>query len=190
MDVAGRQGIKIDVDKLSEELGSPVVPTISIKNIGLRELMEVAIESSKKQVEPGPKLEDQERWDKIREIANKVQSQVDKEITFIQKLENWTVQPWPGIPIALLVLIASLGVVVGGGKALRAVILLPLVRQVIMPFLSKLISFIVPAGVFRNVLVGEFGILVIGIEWPLLLYCLMFFILCCIFILRRQWLPT
>ena len=47
MDVAGRQGIKIDVDKLSEELGSPVVPTISIKNIGLRELMEVAIESSK-----------------------------------------------------------------------------------------------------------------------------------------------
>lgn len=166
MDVAGRQGIKIDVDKLSEELGSPVVPTISIKNIGLRELMEVAIESSKKQVEPGPKLEDQERWDKIREIANKVQSQVDREITFIQKLENWTVQPWPGIPIALLVLIASLGVVVGGGKALRAVILLPLVRQVIMPFLSKLISFIVPAGVFRNVLVGEFGILVIGIEWP------------------------
>ena len=166
MDVAERQGIKIDVDKLAEELGSPVIPTIAIKNIGLRDLMDTAIKLSKDKRNPEPKLEDQERWNRIKGIVDKVQTQVDKELTFIQKLENWTIQPWPGIPIAILVLIASLGVVVGGGKALRAVILLPLVRQVIMPLLTRLISFIIPAGIFRNVLVGEFGILVIGIEWP------------------------
>ncbi len=167
LDVAERQGIKIDVDKLSQELGSPVIPTIAIKNIGLRDLMKTAIKLSKEEVSPEPKLEDQERWNRIKEIVDKVQSQVEnKELTFIEKLENWTIQPWPGIPIALLVLILSLGVVVGGGKALRAVVLLPLVKQVIMPLLTKLISFIIPAGIFRNVLVGEFGILVIGIEWP------------------------
>lgn len=166
IDVAERQGIKIDVEKLSEELGSPVIPTIAIKNVGLMELMETAIKLSKEKRTPGPKLEEQERWDRVKDIVSKVQSQVDKELTFIEKLEDWTLQPWPGIPIALLVIIASLGVVVGGGKALRSLVLLPLVKQVIVPLLTKLVSFIIPAGVLRNVFVGEFGILVIGIEWP------------------------
>lgn len=180
MDVAERQGIRIDVDKLSEELGSPVIPTVAIKNRGLRELMQTAIKLSKEKKEPEPKLEDEERWRRIREIVAKVQSEVEQEeLTFIQKLEDWTIQPWPGIPIAFLVLVVSLGIVVGVGKALRAVILLPLVRQVIVPFLSKIVSSIVPAGILRNVLVGEYGILVIGIEWPFALilpYVLLFYI--------------
>lgn len=180
MDVAERQGIRIDVDKLSEELGGPVIPTVAIKNRGLRELMQTAIKLSKEKKEPEPKLEDEERWRRIREIVAKVQSEVEQEeLTFIQKLEDWTIQPWPGIPIAFLVLVVSLGIVVGVGKALRAVILLPLVRQVIVPFLSKIVSSIVPAGILRNVLVGEYGILVIGIEWPFALilpYVLLFYI--------------
>lgn len=179
LDVAERQGIKIDVEKLSEELGSPVIPTIAVKNVGLRDLMKTAIELAKEKKEPEPKLEDEERWDKIKNIVDKVQSKVEKEITFIQKLEYWTVQPWPGIPIALLVLAASIGFVVGGGKALRALILLPLVRDVISPFLANIVSLVVPAGILRNVLVGEFGIFVIGIEWPFALilpYVTLFYI--------------
>lgn len=167
LDVAERQGIKIDVDKLSEELGSPVIPTVAIKNRGLRELMKTAVKLSKEKKEAEPRLEDEERWERIRKIVARVQSEVEREeLSFIQKLEDWTIQPWPGIPIAFLVLIASLGFVVGVGKALRAVVLLPLVRQVIVPFISNIISSIVPAGILRNVLVGEYGILVIGIEWP------------------------
>lgn len=180
VDVAERQGIKIDVDKLAKELGSPVIPTVAIKNVGLRKLMTTAIKLSKERKEAEPKLEDEERWDKIKEIVNKVQIQIEKEeLTFIEKLENWTIQPWPGIPIALLVLVLSLGIVVGGGKALRALILLPLVRDVIQPLLAKIVSLVIPAGVVRNILVGEFGILVIGIEWPFALilpYVFLFYV--------------
>ncbi|NLY61137.1 MAG: ferrous iron transporter B [Clostridiales bacterium] len=179
MDVAERQGIKIDAEKLAEELGSPVIPTVAIKNQGLRELMQTAVKLSKERKDSEPKLDEEEKWNRIKEIVSKVQAQVDKELTFIEKLEDWTIQPWPGIPIAILVLIASLGVVVGGGKALRAVVLLPLVKQVIVPFLTKIISLVIPAGIFRNVLVGEFGILVIGIEWPFALilpYVFLFYV--------------
>lgn len=180
VDVAERQGIKIDVDKLAKELGSPVIPTVAIKNVGLRKLMTTAIKLSKERKEAEPKLEDEERWDKIKEIVNKVQIQIEKEeLTFIEKLENWTIQPWPGIPIALLVLVLSLGIVVGGGKALRALILLPLVRDVIQPLLAKIVSLVIPAGIVRNILVGEFGILVIGIEWPFALilpYVFLFYV--------------
>lgn len=142
--------------------------------------MTTAIKLSKERKEAEPKLEDEERWDKIKEIVNKVQIQIEKEeLTFIEKLENWTIQPWPGIPIALLVLVLSLGIVVGGGKALRALILLPLVRDVIQPLLAKIVSLVIPAGIVRNILVGEFGILVIGIEWPFALilpYVFLFYV--------------
>ena len=116
MDVAERQGIKIDAEKLAEELGSPVIPTVAIKNQGLRELMQTAVKLSKERKDSEPKLDEEEKWNRIKEIVSKVQAQVDKELTFIEKLEDWTIQPWPGIPIAILVLIASLGVVVGAGK--------------------------------------------------------------------------
>ena len=55
LDVAERQGIKIDVEKLSEELGSPVIPTVAIKNQGLMELMRTAMKLSQEKKEPGTK---------------------------------------------------------------------------------------------------------------------------------------
>lgn len=179
LDVAERQGISIDVEKLSEELGSPVIPTIAVRNVGLMELMRRAIEFAGKEKDAEQVLSDQERWEKVKSIISLVETREEKERTFIEKLEDWTLEPWPGIPIAIFVLLLSLGVVIGGGKGLRALVLLPLVRQVIVPFLTRLVSLVIPAGVFRNILVGEFGILSIGIEWPFALilpYVLLFYV--------------
>ncbi|MBU5438980.1 ferrous iron transporter B [Tissierella sp. MSJ-40] len=179
MDVAERQGITIDTEKLSKELDGPVISTVAIKNIGLQDLLKKSIELAGTARTPEPELDDKDRWNKINKIVDKVQSKVEKEPTFIEKLENWTIQPWPGIPIAFLVLIISLGVVVGGGKGLRSLVLLPLVKKVIVPLFTTIVSMIVPAGLLRNLLVGEFGILIIGIEWPFALilpYVLLFYI--------------
>lgn len=180
VDVAKRQGINIDVEKLSQELGAPVIPTIAIKNKGLIEILRAAMKLAEEECVPGSKLTDEERWDKIRDIVAKVQTRVQKKkVTFIEVLEDKTLQPWPGIPLALLVLAISLGIVVGGGKALRAVVLLPLVKDIIQPALTNLVSLVVPEGVFRNLLVGDYGILVIGIEWPLALilpYVFLFYV--------------
>ena len=178
-DVAERQGIYIDTKKLSEELQAPVIPTIAIKNVGLKKTLQKAIELKDSKKDPETVLGDNERWEHIESIVKRVQTKEYKEPSFIEKLENWTIQPWPGIPIAILVLILALGVVVGGGKALRALFLLPLVRQVILPFFTKIVSMVIPAGVFRNILVGEFGVLIIGIEWPFALvlpYVFLFYV--------------
>ncbi|NLZ54019.1 MAG: ferrous iron transporter B [Thermoanaerobacteraceae bacterium] len=179
VDVAKRQGINIDADKLSEELGAPVIPTVAIKNTGLMELLRTSMNLAKEESVPGPKLSDEERWDEIRAIVSRVQTKVDNGVTFIEVLEDKTIQPWPGLPLALLALVISLGVVIGGGKALRALVLLPLVRDVIQPMLTNIVSLIIPAGIFRNLLVGDYGILIIGIEWPLALilpYVFLFYI--------------
>lgn len=165
-DVAKRQGTEIDVEVLSNLLSSPVIPTVAIKNIGLRKLLSSVFKESNKVNIPKVKLSNDERWSMIDEIVDKVEKKTETEESFIDKLENWTVEPWPGLPIALFVMIVALAVVVGGGKALRSVVLLPLVNNIIKPFFTRLVSAIIPAGIFRNLLVGEYGVLIIGIEWP------------------------
>lgn len=180
LDVAERHGIKIDVDKLSKELGAPVIPTVAIKNKGLEELTSTTLTLASQKTTPTFKLSEEERWAKIQEIVARVQTKEEKKKkSFIGVLEDKTIQPWPGIPLAFLVLVLSLGVVIGGGKALRALILLPLVRDVIQPLLTSVVSYIIPAGIFRNLLVGDYGILIIGIEWPFALilpYVFLFYV--------------
>ncbi len=166
VDVAERKGIKIDSEKLSKYLGGPVIETVAIKNKGLRDILQTSFKISDKDIVRIKKLKEKERWLEIKKVAKDVESYFEQDITFIDKLEKWTIEPWPGIPIAILVLLVSLGLVVGGGKALRALILLPLIRDFIVPQLTRLVSLVIPAGIFRNLLVGEFGIFTIGIEWP------------------------
>lgn len=183
VDVAKRQGIIIDYKKLEEYLQAPVIETVAIKNIGLRDILFKIddILNDKSYIDKLKTVEytEKERWEKAKEISKNVEKTVEKKEGFIQKLEDLTLQPFPGIPIAFFVLIIALLVVVGGGKALRSVVLLPLVNKVIKPVLTNLVSLVVPHGTLRNILVGEFGIFVIGIEWPFALimpYVFLFYI--------------
>ena len=52
MDIAEKKGIKIDVRKLSELLGVPVVPMTATKNVGLMELMADVVELHEKGAPP------------------------------------------------------------------------------------------------------------------------------------------
>ncbi|TCK93252.1 ferrous iron transport protein B [Natranaerovirga hydrolytica] len=180
MDVAQRQGIQIDVKTLSQELGAPVIETVATHNKGLNTLREeiFKIYNANEEAEP-TQMTKEERWKKVGEICEKVQTIEPKEPTFIDKLGDWTMQPFPGIPIAILVLALALGIVVGGGKGLRGAVLLPLVNGIIVPFIRNIVEIFVQEGLIYNILVGEFGVLVKGIEWPFALilpYVLLFYI--------------
>lgn len=179
VDVAERQGIEIDEKKLESELDAPVIPTIAIKNTGLKKLLDTAYEMIGSPVIKTIKLSQHDRWSLAETITKKVERKSFKQPTFLEKLGDWTVKPFPGWIIAFFVLILSLGVVVGGGKALRSVILLPVINGWIVPFVTEIVSKVTHPGIIRNLLVGEFGILVKGIEWPFALilpYVLLFYI--------------
>ena len=60
VDVAKRQGINIDVEKPSQELGAPVIPTIAIKNKGLIEILRAAMKLAEEECVLGSKLTDEE----------------------------------------------------------------------------------------------------------------------------------
>ncbi|MGF7184382.1 ferrous iron transport protein B [Desulfitispora alkaliphila] len=183
IDVAERKGITIDVPALEKELGAPVVPTVAVRNIGLQQILqnvwEVAADKKIKEDEQKIQLSQSERWQKVGEIAENVQKVEHRHPTFWEKMGDAMIRPFPGLPIAIFVLIAAMGLVVGGGKALRAVILLPIFDGYVSPFITAVVSSFVPEGMLRNILVGEFGMLIKGIEWPIALilpYVALFYI--------------
>jgi ferrous iron transport protein B len=187
VDVAKRHGNEINVSLLSKELGAPVIPTIAVKGEGLKELkgeLQKILSSSNQGCSncsscPGCDGNQQNPWDRAKEIAAKVRINADGKLSFLDRLGNSMLKPWPGIPIAILIIVLSLGAIVGGGKALRAVLLLPLVNKLLVPVFKTLFASILPEGILLNVLIGEYGIFVIGFEWIIALifpYVMLFYV--------------
>lgn len=181
MDVAERHGIEIDVDLLQKELGWPVIPTVVVKQQGLDELkcsLQSVLKKSSQEKARNQKLDFDSRA-RAREITRKVRKIKNVNLSRLDRLGESMMKPFPGIPLALLIMILSIGVVVGAGKALRAAVLLPLVNQVLVPFFRTLFTSFIPEGMLLNILVGEYGIFVISFEWIIALilpYVFLFYV--------------
>ena len=95
VDFAAKKGMRIDVEKLSEFLGVPVVPTVAITGSGINELLSTAIAAVNGELKPNP-LEIQYG----KEIEERVQA-IEKMLS--KKLpELSTVYPPRWIAIKLL----------------------------------------------------------------------------------------
>lgn len=180
VDVAKRHGLEIDIAQLSRELRAPVVPTIAVKGEGFTDLKaELAKLVSQPSASPRVVGTELDAWRRAKDIARRVRNQASEELSFLDRLGEAMLKPLPGIPIALLVILLSLGAIVGGGKALRALLLLPLVNDVLVPFFKGLFAMFIPEGILLNVLIGEYGIFVIGFEWIIALilpYVFLFYV--------------
>lgn len=192
MDVAQRHGTEINVKLLAQELGAPVIPTVAVKQQGFPELKAALEEVLAGRAPQGcacgcsecgcgaAAAEEISLWDRAAEITARVRkSKQEQKLSFLDRLGEWMIRPFPGIFISLSVMLLCLAVIVFGGKGLRAALLLPLVNQVIVPFLRTLFTSFVPEGMLLNVLVGEYGIFVISFEWILALvlpYVFLFYV--------------
>ncbi|WP_350344372.1 ferrous iron transporter B [Proteinivorax tanatarense] len=178
MDIIEERGEKIDVQYLSKLLGVSVIPTVAVEKKGvdvLKELLKGVLSTgATRENETAKKLDDGKVKNELWEKAEKITKQVKTKPEVIKKTRSqiWgaaLVKPWPGIPLAILILAAVFGVVVGVGMGLRKYLLLPLFRGYIIPAISSVVELIVPEGLILNVLIGEYGVLVKGLEWPLTL---------------------
>jgi len=182
MDVARRHGIEIDVKLLEKELGWPVIPTVIVKKQGLDELkaaLRAVIDNAKTGASHSTKPMDYDSRARAKEITRKVRKHNNATLSRLDRIGINMMKPFPGIPIAVLIMLLSIGIIVGAGKALRAVILLPLINQLIVPFFRSLFTSFIPEGMLLNILVGEYGIFVISFEWILALilpYVFLFYV--------------
>lgn len=92
-DLAKAKGIIIDEKRLSEFLGVPVVPTIGIKGVGVYELVEHAINMSKRKVQVKPKeirygKEIEERVEQLEALLRGAKLPYSPRFVALKLLEN------------------------------------------------------------------------------------------------------
>ncbi len=170
-DIAKRKGIEINVDKLSELLDAPVIPTVAVKKEGLDEIKKtlLTIIDDEKVLEVDTKeFKRKDLWNESYKISKEVTTNTEKNLKFIDRLGENMVKPWPGIPIAMLIIVVSLCIIVFGGKfGIRALITRPLVEVVTTFFFNLVTGIEFLPKIVVDILVGDYGILNIGIQWPI-----------------------
>jgi len=169
------RGIEIDVEKLEKILGIPVVPTCGLTSEGIRHLIDRLKEAK---VSNFKFASDKERWEEIGKIVNDVQKLHHRHHTFMELLEDLSVKPLSGIPIAVGVIYLSFKIIRFIGEGLIGNVFEPLFENLWLPAIFKLSEFLGQSGFLHNILIGHlidgeidfgmsFGLLTTGLFVPL-----------------------
>jgi ferrous iron transport protein B len=171
------RGISIDVARLEELLGVPVVTTAGITGQGIKDLVRRLPEAR------APKnarayANSDERWLKVGDIVKQVQSLSHRHHTWYERLEDASSHPVGGVVIALLILFGTFWFVRFIGEGIISYVADPLFEGLWKPVLMKLSLALGGGGFLHNVLIGElvgggieysqsFGLLSTGLYIPL-----------------------
>ncbi|MBL7160219.1 MAG: ferrous iron transporter B [Candidatus Aenigmarchaeota archaeon] len=147
-DETRHKGIDIDVKKLERLLGVPVVPTVGITGQGIKEL----VSKISKAKAHSYKYTDKKRWDKIGKIVKETQKIKHKHHTFLEFLEDLSIRPLTGIPLALLIMFLSIELVRFIGEGLIGYVFEPLFN-LYLPYVAGLGAFL-GKGIIHDILIG------------------------------------
>ncbi len=168
------RGIHIDLDKLRELLGVPVIPTVAVTGQGIKELGENIPRAA---LSDTPAHSRDERWAAIGSITDQVQRITHRHHTWLERLGDASVKPLTGGIIALAVLAVAFLVIRFIGESLIGYLLEPLFDNLWAPVILRLSDLLGGAGFFHDILIGEiiggevhfiesFGLLTTGLFVP------------------------
>jgi len=146
------RGINIDVARLQELLGVPVVTTVGVTGQGIKELVSRLPEAEAPQV---AYASSDERWAKIGDIVSQVQSLTHRHHTWREVLEDASSHPAGGAAIALLVLIATFFIIRFIGEGIINYVTDPLFNWLWTPLLMKLSLALGSGGFWHDILIGK-----------------------------------
>ncbi|MFO8132503.1 MAG: FeoB small GTPase domain-containing protein [Thermoplasmatota archaeon] len=149
-DETAHEGITIDRERLEELLGVPAVPTVALTGEGFREL--VAALPDARQCDRLPAGEEA-RWVDIGHIIRAVQHVEHRHHTIWDRLADATIMPASGIPIAIVVLLASFWLIQVIGESVITVLMDPLF-EAYRPLVMDLSEWLGP-GMLHDILVGQ-----------------------------------
>ena len=146
------RGINIDVAKLEELLGVPVVPTVGVTGQGIRDLVRRLPGAATPQT---TYASSDERWAKIGDIVSQVQSLSHRHHTWRDVLEDVSNHPAGGIAVALLVLATTFLIIRFIGEGIINYVTDPLFNWLWTPLLMKLGLALGSGGFWHDILVGR-----------------------------------
>lgn len=169
------RGIHIDVNKLEELLGVPVVPVVAITGEGVKDLAYRISEATSPSMPPRTR---DERWAAVGDIVGQVQTISHRHHTPLEHLEDASVKPFPGILIAAAILCLAFVVIRFIGEGLINYLSNPLFGDFYAPLLLKLSQVMGGGGLLHEIVIGKliggeidfvqsFGLLTTGLYVPL-----------------------
>ncbi len=169
------RGISINLEKLNEILGIPVIPTSGLTGQGIKDL----VTGISKAVSPSSTVRNRdERWSFVGYITNQVQQRSHRHHRWFERLEDASVKPVSGIFMAAAVLSGSFIVIRFLGEFLINYLFDPIFNFLWLPALMKLSALMGKSGLLHDVIVGKlfdgeihfiesFGLLSSGLYVPL-----------------------
>ncbi len=173
-DETHHQGINIDLDKLREELQVPVIPTVATTGNGLKKALEYL---DYREIKEFKQRTSEERWVEIGHIINDVQQIEPKHHSTKEIMEEYTLKPWTGIPIAAVVLYLTFMVIRFIGEGIINYIANPFFTGPYQRLLMRFSQFLTEGSFLHDLLIGQlvngqidfeqsFGLLTTGIFIP------------------------
>ncbi len=171
------RGVSIDVVRLEELLGVPVIRTAGITGQGIKELVQRLSEA---RVPKNARIyaTSDERWLKVGDIVSQVQSLSHRHHRWYEHLADASSHRVGGIFIAMLVIFATFWFVRFVGEGIINHVAGPLFERLWTPVLMKLSVVLGAGGFWHDVLIGKlvggeidyfqsFGLLSTGLYIPL-----------------------
>jgi len=146
------RGIHIDIKKLEEQLGVPVVSTCGLTGEGIKELISRLAEAK---VVKTPFSSDGQRWERIGKIVEGVQKLTHRHHTLLEILEDLSIKPLTGLPIAIGILYCAFWVVRFIGENLIGYLFEPLFERLWLPLMMKLSVFLGEGTFLHHILIGN-----------------------------------
>ena len=166
-DLARQRGMLLDPSELESHLDVPTVSTAAVSTEGLEELRRRLSQYLARGERETPGQRPPPSWEEAEQIAKSILLARGANTGQLrERLGDLLVTPWPGLPLAVLIVAFTFTLVVGLGMGLRRMILLPLVRDQVIPVVVTAVEAVIAPGLLRAVVVGEYGFLTKGIEWP------------------------
>ena len=168
-------GIEINLEKLKAMLRVPAIPTCGLSGEGIKELVE-SLSKTKPREKNVSNAE--KRWQEIGKIIGEIQKLHHRHHTFLDTLQDLSIKPSTGIPIAIAVLFLSFQIIRFIGEGLIAYVFEPLFQNFWAPLMLKLSSILGPGTFLHQILIGKliesqidfgqsFGLLTTGLFVPL-----------------------
>jgi ferrous iron transport protein B len=146
------KGIEIDVKKLEKNLGVPVIPTCGLTGEGIKDLVRAIPRAKQGKV---ASMSDEERWGRIGTIIEEVQKLHHRHHTFLETLEDLSIKPATGFPIALAVLFSAFWIIRLMGEGLITYVADPFFEKIWAPAAMKLSAFLGEGSFMGNIIVGK-----------------------------------
>ncbi len=152
IDEAGHKGIKIDINKLEELLGVPVIPTVAVSGEGLKDLVDALPQAFNKKI---VKKDLSDRWSYMGNIVSSVQEIEHRHHTWLERLQDASLKPLTGIPIAIAVLYLAFQFVIGIGELIAEFLEDFIFIELYEPLLMSLSNILGGEGFLHNILIGN-----------------------------------